>query len=147
MAKKMPGRLVALSASAVAVIYLAGLVTTQPIVAVGASAASATTTTTTSTVASTYANGTYAGTGTSRFGNVTVSVTVSAGKITNVQITKVTTSYPVSRIASLPAQVVQGQTANVNVVTGATYSSQAFKQAVQQALALALAANFTAAAG
>jgi major membrane immunogen (membrane-anchored lipoprotein) len=41
---------------------------------------------------------------------------------------------------------MQNQTANVNVVTGATYSSQAFKQAVQQALAQALAANSTAAA-
>jgi uncharacterized protein with FMN-binding domain len=40
--------------------------------------------------------------------------------------------------------VVQTQTANVNVVSGATYSSQAFKQAVQQALAQALAANSTA---
>jgi uncharacterized protein with FMN-binding domain len=68
---------------------------------------------------------------------VTVSVTVSGDKITNVQITKVTTKFPVSRIASLPAQVIQQQTANVNVVTGATYSSQAFKQAVQQALAQA----------
>jgi uncharacterized protein with FMN-binding domain len=34
---------------------------------------------------------------------------------------------------------MQSQTANVNVVTGATSSSQAFKQAVQQALAKALA--------
>jgi uncharacterized protein with FMN-binding domain len=78
---------------------------------------------------------------------VSVSVTVSGGKITNVQISKVTTSFPVSRIASLPSQVVQNQTANVNVVSGATYSSQAFKQAVQQALAQALAASSTAAAG
>ncbi len=65
------------------------------------------------------------------------------------QITSVTTKYPASRIASLPGQVVQNQTANVNLVTGATSSSQAFKQAVQQALAQAqaLAASSTAAAG
>jgi uncharacterized protein with FMN-binding domain len=202
MAKKMPGRLVALSASSVAVIYLTGLVSTQPavdtltvasagsvtalvatpspgltstavnptstpVVVVGASAsatptvspttpttsaspttaASATATPSTGASASTYASGTYSGTGTSRFGNVNVSVTISNGKIANVQITGVTTKYPASRIASLPGQVVQNQTANVNAVTGATSSSQAFKQAVQQALAQALAANSTAAAG
>jgi len=182
MAKKMPGRLVALSAATVATVYLAGLLSTQPaansvaaaaagastpssslsstaadptgtsIVVVGASTSAAPTPSSTSAPAataatrSTYASGTYSGTGTSRFGNVTVSATISGGKITNVQITRVTTSFPVSRIASLPAQVIQNQTANVNVVTGATYSSQAFKQAVQQALAQALAANPTAAA-
>ena len=74
-----------------------------------------------------------------RFGNVSVSVTTSAGAISNVQITRVTTSFPVSRIAPLPAQVVQKQTASVNLVSGATYSSQAFRTAVQQALALAQA--------
>jgi len=70
---------------------------------------------------------------------VNVSVTIAADRISNVQITSVTTKYPASRIASLPAQVMQSQTASVNVVTGATSSSQAFKQAVQQALAQALA--------
>jgi uncharacterized protein with FMN-binding domain len=164
MAKKLRGRLVALSASAVATIYLAGLVSTQPAAAtvaagspvtslsttastllstspvvVGASAAS-----TTSTPTTAYADGTYSGTGTSRFGNVNVSVTVSSGKVTNVQITSVTTSFPESRIASLPAAVVASQSANVNVVSGATYSSTAFKQAVQQALSQAQAANTTA---
>jgi uncharacterized protein with FMN-binding domain len=202
MAKKMPRRLVALSASAVATIYLAGLMSTQPVaesvaataadtsvvattdlistatstpsVVVGASAAatptasatatstaagaatpgtSATATPATASTAtpgtsamatstatgSAYADGTYSATGTSRFGNVTASVTIASGKISNVQITKVTTSFPMSRIASLPAQVISAQSANVNVVTGATYSSQAFKQAVQTALTQAQA--------
>jgi uncharacterized protein with FMN-binding domain len=179
MPKTMPRRLVALSASAVATIYAAGMLstraaapgeavttpaetavvptstpslapTTTPGVSavVGASATAtptspATVTTSATTTArsssTAYADGTYTGTGTSRFGNVSVSVTTSGGVISNVQITKVTTSYPVARIASLPAQVVQKQTANVNVVSGATYSSQAFKQAVQQALSQATA--------
>jgi uncharacterized protein with FMN-binding domain len=178
MPQKLPRRLVALSASAVATIYVAGLLSTHavantasaagvgtpvavtpsltsatstaapaslPTVVVGAATTSTPTTTAASTT--TYADGTYAGTGTSRFGNVSVSVTTSGGAITSVQITKVTTSYPVSRIASLPAQVIQNQTANVNTITGATSSSQAFKQAVQQALAQALAANSTAVVG
>ncbi len=169
MAKKMPGRLVALSASAVATIYLGGLISTQPAAAgvtaaaatpvpAVSSAASATTTpsvvvgasstlATTSTTSGAYANGTYSGTGTSKFGNVSVSVTVAAGKITNVQITGVTTSFPESRIASLPALVVANQSGNVNVVTGATYSSTAFRTAVQQALTQARAANSTASTG
>jgi uncharacterized protein with FMN-binding domain len=91
--------------------------------------------------ASSYKDGTYRGQGTSRRGGVSVAVTVQSSTITNVQITSVNTEYPVSRIASLPAAVVKQQTANVNTVSGATYSTQAFKQAVQQALALAQASN------
>lgn len=144
MAKRIPRRLVALSASAVATVYFAGLLSTRA--AADAIVTSPTPTPTSTAVSSArstseYADGTYAGSGTSRFGSVSVSVTTSAGKITNVQITKVTTSYPVSRIASLPGQVVQSQSANVNTVSGATYSSQAFKQAVQSALFQAVAAN------
>ena len=68
---------------------------------------------------------------------MSVSVSIQGGTITNVQITSVSTQYPVSRIASLPGAVVKQQTASVNVISGATYSSQAFTQAVQQALTLA----------
>jgi uncharacterized protein with FMN-binding domain len=74
---------------------------------------------------------------------MSVAVSIQGGVITNVQITSVNTEYPVSRVASLPGQVVKQQTPNVNVITGATYSSQAFKQAVQQALAQAQAAAVT----
>jgi uncharacterized protein with FMN-binding domain len=37
-------------------------------------------------------------------------------------------------IAGLPAQVVQRQSPSVDVVSGATFSSIAFRSAVQQAL-------------
>jgi uncharacterized protein with FMN-binding domain len=159
----MTRRMVAMSASAIAAIYAAGFALTRsadtalgiadtvsnaptpsapqaqalptPTVVVGASAPS-----TASTATSGYKDGTYSGSGTSRRGGLSVTVTVQGGRITNVQITAVNTEYPVSRIASLPSMVVKGQTANVNVVSGATYSSQAFKQAVQQALAQAATA-------
>jgi uncharacterized protein with FMN-binding domain len=171
MAKKFPDRLVALSASAVAAVYLAGWLSTQPAAATVAAAAatpvaavssgvstpgaaptvligaSAGAPTAAATSATTYADGMYSGTGTSRFGNVTVSVTVSGGEISNVQITKVTTSFPGSRIASLPAAVVASQSANVNVISGATSSSTAFKGAVQQALSQAKAAATTTTQG
>src|SRR5215469_2333127 len=103
MAKKLPRRLVAVSASAVAAVYMAGLLSTRA-AADGATAVSAPTSAPTAIATGTsvaslgYADGTYSGTGSSRFGNVTVSVTTSGGRITNVQITRVTTSYPVSRI-------------------------------------------------
>lgn len=89
-------------------------------------------------------DGTFTGTGSGKFGSISVAVSTAGGKITNVQITKVATTFPVSQIASLPAQVVQRQSASVNAVTGATASSQAFKQAVQQALVQATTATLTA---
>ena len=163
MASKMPRRLVALSSSAIATIYFAGLLSTRaaadglstpatdPATATATPAASATATPTTlvvgatatptSTTTSGYRDGTYTGSGSGRFGSVSVSVTVAGGSITNVSISNVSTTFPVSQIASLPQQVIQKQSANVNVISGATASSQAFKQAVQQALAQASAAS------
>jgi len=165
MAKKMPRRLVALSSSAVAAIYLAGFVYTrgadaglasgatsvptavsaspsatassgQPSVVVSASAP-ATPTSTSTTTTSAYRDGTYTGAGTSRRGNVNVSVTIQSGRIANVTISSVTTQYPVSRIASLPSQVVSRQSSQVDNISGATYSAQAFSLAVQAALSKA----------
>jgi len=72
--------------------------------------------------------------GTSRRGNVWVSVTVESGRVELVSITRSTLQYPVRDIAGLPAQVVAKQSAQVNIVSGATYSSQAFRTAVSQAL-------------
>lgn len=173
MAKKTPRGLVALSASAIAVIYAAGYLATQPVAAnatptneaaaavVSSSppAPSVVTTAPTSVppvaatptsqptagaaptsqtvTAAAYRDGSYQGTGTSRFGDVTVTVTVQGGRISGVALTRVTTKYPASRIAGLPAQVVARQSAQVDRVTGATYSTQAFQGAVQQALSQA----------
>jgi uncharacterized protein with FMN-binding domain len=87
-----------------------------------------------------YRDGTYAGAGTSRFGNVEVTVTVQDGRIANVALTRVNTRYLASRIAALPGQVVTRQSAQVDNVSGATASAQAFRTAVQQALGKAVAA-------
>jgi uncharacterized protein with FMN-binding domain len=84
-----------------------------------------------------YRDGTYQGSGTSRRGGFVVAVTIQGGRIANVAFTQVTTQYPVSRVAALPGQVVARQSAQVDRVSGATYSVQAFQQAVQQALAQA----------
>jgi uncharacterized protein with FMN-binding domain len=200
----MPRGLVALSASAVAAIYLAGYVRTQsadaglasvagdiPIAtttavtptpigstvapprsvsalatAVPPSATSSTSTATTSTASTStattapaqavsptatsaqqttsqtatgYTDGTYTGQGTSRRGDVWVQVQVTGGRIANVTITRSTLQYPLRDIAALPQQVVQRQSAQVDLVSRATYSSQAFRGAVSQALASAVA--------
>jgi uncharacterized protein with FMN-binding domain len=82
-------------------------------------------------------DGTYQGHGTSRRGDIDVQLTIQGGRITTVQITRATTSYPTSRIAALPGQVVARQSAQVDLVTGATLSARAFQQAVAQALAQA----------
>jgi uncharacterized protein with FMN-binding domain len=85
-------------------------------------------------------DGTFTGQGTSRRGDVWVSVQIQDGRIANVSITRSTLQYPLRDIANLPAQVVQRQSAQVDNVSRATYSSQAFRGAVTQALAAAHAA-------
>src|SRR5438094_5955895 len=82
-------------------------------------------------------DGTFTGQGSSRRGDVWVSVEVLAGHIANVTITRSTLQYPLRDIAGLPSQVVQRQSAQVDIVSRATYSSQAFRQAVSQALSKA----------
>jgi uncharacterized protein with FMN-binding domain len=69
---------------------------------------------------------------------VQVQVTIQAGRISDVQITRAWTQYPVSRIASLPGQVVARQSGQIDLISGATYSAQAFRTAVQQALTQAV---------
>lgn len=86
------------------------------------------------TAASEYRDGTYTGTGTSRRGDVTVALTIQGGRIAGVQITRSTTYYPISDIRTLPGQVVDRQGAQVDVVSGATESTRAFRGAVTAAL-------------
>lgn len=86
-----------------------------------------------------FKDGTYTGQGTSRRGDLWVSVQVEGGRISNVSITKTTLQYPLRDIANLPGEVVQRQSAQVDMVSRATYSSQAFRGAVTQALSAAKA--------
>lgn len=101
------------------------------------SARPAATSTATPTTSSAVKDGTYTGSGTSRHGGVNVSVTIQNGRIVAAPITSVTTRYSSNVIASLPAAVVNAQGPNVNLISGATDSSSAFVQAVQQALSKA----------
>lgn len=90
-------------------------------------------------VASGYRDGTYTGSASNRRGSLSVAVTIQGGRITDVQLTRYEMYYPPSRIARLPGEVIDRQSANVDLVSGATYSAEAFRQAVAQALAQARA--------
>jgi uncharacterized protein with FMN-binding domain len=82
-------------------------------------------------------DGTYTGSGMSRHGGVNVKVVIQNGKIISAAITGTSTRYSPNVISSLPGQVVAAQSANVNLVSGATDSSDAYVQAVAQALSQA----------
>ncbi len=92
----------------------------------------------------TYKDGTYTGnTEDAFYGNVQIQVTISNGKITDVQFLQ----YPNDRresmqisnyaMPSLKQEAIQAQIANVDIVTGATQTSQAFIDSLTSALSQA----------
>ncbi len=139
MARKMPPRLVALSSLAVLTVYGAGYGLTQPAADAVIRLQTPTTGTTTRGHVTRYRDGAYSATGTSPFGDITVAVTIRHGRIVAVAITECTTFFSEEWIAGLPGQVLARQSANVDLVSGATGSTAAFHDAVLQALQQALA--------
>lgn len=81
-----------------------------------------------------YKDGTFKGTGMNRRGEIEVAVTLNKDRITDVQISNWGMHYAESDVTGLPGEVIQRQNANVDNVSGATYSTQAFADAVQDAL-------------
>lgn len=81
-----------------------------------------------------YKNGTFTGVGQNRRGYIQVAVTLKNDKITDVQISDFGMHYSESDVAGLPSEVIQIQSAQVDNVSGATYSTQAFSDAVQDAI-------------
>lgn len=84
-----------------------------------------------------YKDGTYTGWGTCRHGDIEATVVVASGRITSATISQCLTRYPCSWIQALPPQVVQRQSAEVDYVSGATQSADAFYGAVVAALSKA----------
>jgi uncharacterized protein with FMN-binding domain len=82
-------------------------------------------------------DGVYNGWGTSRHGDIQASVEIEGGRIVSAYISQCLTRYPCSWISQLPPQVVTRQSANVDYVSGATQSTNAFYYAVMEALAKA----------
>jgi uncharacterized protein with FMN-binding domain len=82
-------------------------------------------------------DGTYSGYGTSRHGDIEAAVQIKDGRIVSAYITQCLTRYSCSRIAAIIPQVVARQSAEVDYVSGATQSSDAFYYAVREALSKA----------
>lgn len=81
-----------------------------------------------------YKDGTYSGQGMNRIGSVEVAVSIKNDQITDVEITNCDTHYSQSYIDGLPDQVISHQSADVDVVSGATMSTEDFQTAVEEAL-------------
>ena len=79
-------------------------------------------------------DGVYYGWGTSRHGDIQASVEIRGGKIVGAYIAQCLTQYSCSWVSALPPEVVQRQSAEVDYVSGATQSSNAFYYAVMDAL-------------
>jgi uncharacterized protein with FMN-binding domain len=81
-----------------------------------------------------YKDGLYFGWGYSRHGDIQAAVEIKDGKIKSAFISECLTQYSCSWISMLPSQVVARQSADVDYVSGATQSTNAFYYAVVQAL-------------
>jgi uncharacterized protein with FMN-binding domain len=92
----------------------------------------------------TYKDGTYAGsTENAYYGNVQVKATISGGKLTSVAFLQYPNTHATSvdinqqAMPYLQQEAIKAQSANVQIISGATYTSQAFIQSLQNALSQA----------
>jgi uncharacterized protein with FMN-binding domain len=107
---------------------------------------SATTVAATQTASTNFKDGTYTGSvADAYYGNVQISATFSGGKITGVTFVDYphthSTSVEINQQAMpyLKQEAIQAQSSNVQIVSGATYTSQAFIQSLNSALSQAKA--------
>ncbi len=82
-------------------------------------------------------DGTYYGWGSSRHGDIQAAVIVEAGRIASATIAQCLTRYSCNVISRLPPEVPERQSPNVDYVSGATQSANAFYYAVVDALSKA----------
>jgi uncharacterized protein with FMN-binding domain len=85
----------------------------------------------------TWKDGVYTGWGYSRHGNIEAAVVIENGRIASATISQCRTRYSCSVIDKLPPQVAQRQSPDVDYVSGATQSADAFYGAVAEALSKA----------
>jgi NosR/NirI family nitrous oxide reductase transcriptional regulator len=95
------------------------------------------------TTTSKYADGTYTGSGRGYSGTTKVSVVISNGKITSINLISENDSQKQFQSAwnSIPNKIISSNSTDVNVVSGATYSSEGIIAAVEDALTQAEAAK------
>ena len=89
--------------------------------------------------AKTYVDGVYEGTGEGFGGDVTVSVTVSDGRIDTIDVVSADDETPAyfAQAKAVLTSIRAKQTTDVDTVSGATYSSNGLKEAVENALSKA----------
>ena len=81
-----------------------------------------------------YKDGTYTGWGYCRHGDLQASVTIDGGRIVSAKVVQCLTRYSCNWIEPLYPQVVARQSAEVDYISGASESSDAFYDAVTEAL-------------
>jgi uncharacterized protein with FMN-binding domain len=79
-------------------------------------------------------DGTYTGLGDSPHGDIEATVVIAGGRIQSATISQCRTLYSCSVIDRLPPQVAERQSPDVDYVSGATHSAEAFYAAVVEAL-------------
>jgi uncharacterized protein with FMN-binding domain len=79
-------------------------------------------------------DGAYTGWGFSRHGNIEATVAIANGRIQTAAISQCRTRYSCGVIEPLPGQVVERQSPDIDYVSGATQSADAFYEAVVAAL-------------
>jgi uncharacterized protein with FMN-binding domain len=91
--------------------------------------------------APTVTNGTFTGSDVpNRFGDVVVRVVISSGHISDVQAVQLPTdraeSAYISQVAGpmLRSEALQAQSANIDIISGATYTSESYAQSLESAL-------------
>ena len=84
-----------------------------------------------------YKDGTYLGWGHCRHGDIQAQVVIADGRIASATIAQCLTRYSCSVIEKLPPEVAQRQSPDVDTISGATQSGDAFYYAVLDALYLA----------
>lgn len=91
-----------------------------------------------------YKDGSYTGSvADAYYGNVQVKATISGGKITDVTFLQYPDTHQTSvyinqqAMPYLQQEAIKAQSSNVNIVSGATYTSQAFIQSLSSALSQA----------
>jgi uncharacterized protein with FMN-binding domain len=99
---------------------------------------------TSSSSGSQYKDGTYTGSvADAYYGNVQVSAAISGGKITGVKFLQYPDTHSTSVMINqqampyLQQETIQSQSANVQIISGATFTSQAFQQSLTSALSQA----------
>lgn len=83
-----------------------------------------------------YQDGTFEGTGEGFGGEIRIQLTVTSGRIADIQVLsaeKEDSSY-LSMAEGIIANIIDAQSAEVDTISGATYSSAGIRQAVMQAL-------------